>query len=262
MKDDVMAIWPLSAKAFSLTLCRKAGAVLIGAGLVSAGLGLAGFSACAQQAVGTATGLPVPRYVSLKSDHVNLREGPSKDHATKWIYQRAGLPVEITAEYEIWRRIRDLEGSEGWVLHSLLSGKRTVLVSPWKKDVPPLPLRVEPGDDANSPQNLHPASSRGSKNATEPGAASRAMAMTAICRRPICGGFIRARRWSRSCSLPTKHARRQALSFGVAPASTSKPIHPPPAFGVLGFSLLFSGVSLLSCLGDRLVPVRFKQLSA
>jgi SH3-like domain-containing protein len=155
MKDDVMAIWPLSAKAFSLTL-RKAGAVLIGAGLVSAGLGLAGFSACAQQAVGTATGLPVPRYVSLKSDHVNLREGPSKDHATKWIYQRAGLPVEITAEYEIWRRIRDSEGSEGWVLHSLLSGKRTVLVSPWKKDVPPLPLRVEPGDDANITAKLSP----------------------------------------------------------------------------------------------------------
>jgi len=155
MKDDVMAIWPLSAKAFSLTL-RKAGAVVIGAGLVSAGLGLAGFSACAQQAVGTATGLPVPRYVSLKSDHVNLREGPSKDHATKWIYQRAGLPVEITAEYEIWRRIRDSEGSEGWVLHSLLSGKRTVLVSPWKKDVPPLPLRVEPGDDANITAKLSP----------------------------------------------------------------------------------------------------------
>jgi SH3-like domain-containing protein len=151
MKDDVMAIWPLRAKVFFLALRRKAGAGLIGAGLC-----LAGFSACAQQAAGTATGLPVPRYVSLKSDHVNLREGPSKDHATKWIYQRAGLPVEITAEYEIWRRIRDSEGAEGWVLHSLLSGKRTVLVSPWKKDAPPLPLRVEPGDDANITAKLSP----------------------------------------------------------------------------------------------------------
>ena len=155
MKDNVMAIWPLRAKLFSLTLGRKAGAGLIGATLVSAGLGLGSFSASAQQ-VGSATGLPVPRYVSLKSEHVNLREGPSKDHATKWIYQRAGLPVEITAEYEIWRRIRDSEGAEGWVLHSLLSGKRTVLVSPWKKDAPPFPLHAEPGDDANITAKLSP----------------------------------------------------------------------------------------------------------
>jgi SH3-like domain-containing protein len=83
--------------------------------------------------VGTATGLPVPRYVSLKTDRVNLREGPSKDHATTWVFQRAGLPVEITAEFETWRKVRDSEGSEGWVLHSLLSGRRTALVAPWKK---------------------------------------------------------------------------------------------------------------------------------
>src|SRR6266704_6390496 len=97
-------------------------------------LALLAAPAAAQQSVGPASGLPVPRYVSLKSDHVNLREGPSKDHGTKWIFQRAGLPVEITAESETWRRIRDSEGAEGWVLHSLLSGKRTALVAPWKKD--------------------------------------------------------------------------------------------------------------------------------
>ena len=82
---------------------------------------------------GTATKLPLPRFASLKTDRVNLREGPSKDHATKWVYQRAGLPVEITAEFEIWRRIRDSEGVDGWVLHSLLSGRRTALVTPGKK---------------------------------------------------------------------------------------------------------------------------------
>jgi SH3-like domain-containing protein len=82
---------------------------------------------------GSVSGLPIPRFVSLKSDRVNLREGPSKDHRTIWIYQRAGLPVEITAEFEIWRKIRDAEGTEGWVLHSLLSGRRTALVAPWKK---------------------------------------------------------------------------------------------------------------------------------
>jgi len=84
--------------------------------------------------LGSASGLPVPRYVSLKSDRVNLREGPSKDHRTVWVFQRAGLPVEITAESETWRRIRDSEGTEGWVLHSLLSGRRTALVAPWKKN--------------------------------------------------------------------------------------------------------------------------------
>jgi len=83
--------------------------------------------------VGSVTKLPLPRFASLKTDRVNLREGPSKDHATKWVYQRAGLPVEITAEFEIWRRIRDSEGVEGWVLHSLLSGRRTGLVTPGKK---------------------------------------------------------------------------------------------------------------------------------
>ncbi|MBU3731317.1 MAG: hypothetical protein FGM26_07225 [Beijerinckiaceae bacterium] len=82
---------------------------------------------------GSATGLPVPRYVSLKSDRVNLREGPSKDNRTRWVFQRAGLPVEIIAEFETWRRIRDSEGADGWVLHSLLSGRRTALVSPWMK---------------------------------------------------------------------------------------------------------------------------------
>ena len=103
--------------------------------------------------IGTATGLALPRFVSLKSDRVNLREGPSKDHRTSWVFQRAGLPVEITAEFDTWRKIRDAEGSEGWVLHSLLSGRRTGLVAPWKKDSV-LPLRQAPKDDAPVVANL------------------------------------------------------------------------------------------------------------
>src|ERR1700743_961106 len=102
----------------ALTLC----ALLVGRGVARADQN------------GSVSGLPVPRYVSLKSDRVNLREGPSKDHQTSWVFQRAGLPVEITAESDNWRRIRDSEGTEGWVLQSLLSGRRTVLVAPWKKE--------------------------------------------------------------------------------------------------------------------------------
>jgi SH3-like domain-containing protein len=85
-------------------------------------------------AVGTTSGLPVPRFVSLKSDHVNVRGGPTKDNDVSWIYTRTGLPVEITAEFENWRRIRDSEGSEGWVYHSLLSGKRTAVITTKSKD--------------------------------------------------------------------------------------------------------------------------------
>ena len=103
---------------------------------VALALLLAAAPACAEEGPkGTVTGLPLPRYASLKTDRVNLREGPSKDHATKWVFERAGLPVEITAEFSIWRKVRDSEGAEGWVLHTLLSGRRTGLVGPGKKDV-------------------------------------------------------------------------------------------------------------------------------
>jgi SH3-like domain-containing protein len=111
--------------------------------LALAVVSLSAGAALAQQPPGgrLGTGLPVPRYVSLKTDRVNLREGPSKDHRTAWVFQRAGLPVEIIAEYETWRRIRDAEGTEGWVLHSLLSGRRTALAMPWAKgNQPPISL--------------------------------------------------------------------------------------------------------------------------
>jgi SH3-like domain-containing protein len=90
--------------------------------------------AAGEAAAGTASGLPVPRYVSLKSDRVNVRSGPTKDHDVAWVFTRSGLPVEVTAEFENWRRIRDAEGSEGWVYHSLLSGRRTAVVTARDKD--------------------------------------------------------------------------------------------------------------------------------
>ncbi len=102
------------------------------------------------------SGLPVPRFVSLKSDHVNVRGGPTKDNDVAWIYTRPGLPVEITAEYENWRRIRDWDGTEGWVYHSLLSGKRTAFVAKSKSQNELVPLYES--DDAKSgvKANLEP----------------------------------------------------------------------------------------------------------
>jgi len=89
--------------------------------------------------VGPESGLPMPRFVSLKADKVNMHVGPGKGYEVKWLYQRAGLPVEITAEFETWRRIRDVDGVEGWVYHSLLSGRRTGLVTaPTRNELVPL----------------------------------------------------------------------------------------------------------------------------
>src|SRR3569832_793597 len=84
--------------------------------------------AAGDMATGPVSGLPIPRVGSLKSDRVNVRGGPNKDQDVRWVYTRAGMPVEVTAEFENWRRIRDWEGAEGWVYHSLLSGKRTAVV--------------------------------------------------------------------------------------------------------------------------------------
>lgn len=80
------------------------------------------------------SGLPLPRFVSLKFDRVNVRRGPSTTHQVAWVFARKGLPVEIIAEFENWRRVRDSEGEEGWIFHSLLTGRRTALVSPWRKN--------------------------------------------------------------------------------------------------------------------------------
>nr|WP_290980624.1 SH3 domain-containing protein [Hyphomicrobium sp.] len=100
----------------------------------------------------TGSGLPVPRFVSLKSDRVNLRNGPGTDYPTGWVYRRAGLPVEVIKEFETWRQVRDAEGATGWVLQSLLSGRRTGLVLPWerKSGSPPPLVPIMAGDSERS----------------------------------------------------------------------------------------------------------------
>lgn len=82
------------------------------------------------------SGLPLPRFASVKSHPVNIRIGPSRDHDIAWTFLRSSLPVEITQEFDVWVRVRDAEGQEGWVQRSFLSGKRTALVSPWNTAEP------------------------------------------------------------------------------------------------------------------------------
>ena len=76
--------------------------------------------------------LPIPRFVSLKSDRVNLRQGPGIEYPIAWVFRRAGLPLEVIKEFEGWRQVRDADGTTGWILGVMLSGRRTALVLPWE----------------------------------------------------------------------------------------------------------------------------------
>lgn len=93
------------------------------------------------------SGLPVPRFVSLKSGKVNVRVGPGEDYKVSWVFTKSALPVEVIQEFDTWRRIRDSDGQVGWVFQALLSGKRTAVVSPWGADGPK-PLLARPADGA------------------------------------------------------------------------------------------------------------------
>lgn len=80
---------------------------------------------------GRETGLPIPRYVSLRAHKARMRVGPSTIYATKWIYMKPGLPLEIIDEYGHWRQVRDDTGVTGWMHSALLSGVRTAVIAPW-----------------------------------------------------------------------------------------------------------------------------------
>lgn len=123
---------------------RGAGAGLLAAALVA--LLAAAAPAAAQQggqARGPVTGLPLPRYVSLEASRANLRRGPGLDYRIDWVFVRPGLPLEVTAEYGHWRRVRDMEGASGWMHHSMLRGRRTAVTVPELTEI-----RAEPRADA------------------------------------------------------------------------------------------------------------------
>ena len=83
----------------------------------------------AEPSKGSNSGLPLPRFAALRSDDVNFRSGPGTRYPIEWVYKRRDLPVEIEREFEVWRLVRDPEGSKGWVHQATLTGRRTAVVT-------------------------------------------------------------------------------------------------------------------------------------
>jgi SH3-like domain-containing protein len=105
------------------------------------------------------SGLPVPRFASLKSDKVQLHHGPGTEFPVAWVFRRAGLPVEITRETDAWSEVRDAEGTTGWVWSTALSRRRTVLVLPWQMKAgqsqqETVPLRDDDSANASTIANV------------------------------------------------------------------------------------------------------------
>jgi SH3-like domain-containing protein len=102
--------------------------------------------------IGSATGLPLPRFVSLRADAVNMRVGPGDAYPIQWVYHRVGLPVEVLREYDVWRLVVDVDGTKGWVHEAtLVGGRRFVVIG---QD--PVVMRHRPLDSANAEADLMP----------------------------------------------------------------------------------------------------------
>lgn len=74
------------------------------------------------------SGLPVPRFVTLKFDEINMRAGPGSEYPVLWQYSRSGLPMLVDAEFGVWRKVVDHEGTTGWMHGSVLSLRRMALI--------------------------------------------------------------------------------------------------------------------------------------
>ena len=98
------------------------------------------------------SGLPIPRFVSLRSNKVFVRSGPARRYPVKWVFRKKGLPVEIIQEFDTWRKIKDHEEEEGWIHQSLLSGQRTILT----KAAQSIVLQNKPGDEGRAIARIEP----------------------------------------------------------------------------------------------------------
>lgn len=97
---------------------------LLHAALIAAAVSVAPIAWAAPEG----SGKPLPRFVSLRAAEVNLRTGPGAQYPVDWVYLRKDLPMEVIAEYDTWRKVRDWQGTQGWVHQSMLRGRRTAVI--------------------------------------------------------------------------------------------------------------------------------------
>lgn len=102
---------------------------------------------------GTNSGLPLPRFATLRSDEVYMRSGPGPRYPIEWVYKRRDLPVEIEREFDIWRLVRDADGVRGWVNTQTLAPRRSGVVLPGPIE---RALRKEARDDSPAVARLKP----------------------------------------------------------------------------------------------------------
>lgn len=104
---------------------------------------------------GSNTGMPLPRFATLRSEEVNFRSGPGTRYPIEWVYKRRDLPVQIEREFEVWRLVRDQEGVKGWVHQATLAPRRTAIVLGAPNGAEQV-LRRDARDDAGSVARLKP----------------------------------------------------------------------------------------------------------
>jgi SH3-like domain-containing protein len=93
----------------------------------------------------------LPRFVSLRSDDVNMRVGPGTKYPIEWVYKRRDLPMEIERQFEVWRWVRDADGIQGWVHEATLMGRRCFIVQKAEAT-----LRADASDSASAVAILKP----------------------------------------------------------------------------------------------------------
>lgn len=102
-------------------------------------------AATAKRETGSDTGLPLPRFVSLRADRINMRTGPGLRYPIEWVFVRPNLPVEVINEFENWRRIRDWQGTTGWVHRSMIEARRFAIVDGGDRYIRDTPAVGSPG---------------------------------------------------------------------------------------------------------------------
>jgi SH3-like domain-containing protein len=71
----------------------------------------------------------VPYWASISAGDALMRSGPGREYPATWRYQRADLPVKVIQLHESWRKVREMDGTEGWMASVLLSAQRTAIVT-------------------------------------------------------------------------------------------------------------------------------------